>query len=82
MPTERAFLQTTRHYQELSPKETDKLVETMADLVVGFIKSGKCAKLGTTPGRSTPSFHSLLAPELPVKTSPDGAKPQHRSKEA
>jgi len=82
MPTERAFLQTMRHYQELSPKETDKLVETMADLVVGFIKSGKCANTGTTPVRSTSPFHARPASELPAKTSPAGAKPQHRSKDA
>ena len=82
MPTERAFLQITRHYHELSPKERDKLVETMADLIVGFIKSGKCARHGTTPGRSTSTFHTLPASELPARTSPAEAKPQRRSKEA
>jgi len=82
MPAERAFLQITRHYHKLSPQETDKLVESMADLIVSFIKSGKCAKPGTTPGRSTSPFHTLPASELPAKTSPAGAKPQCCSKEA
>jgi len=34
----------TRHCRQLSPKETDELVEAVADLIVNFIKSGKQAR--------------------------------------
>jgi len=32
-------IELKRHHQELSPKETDEVVEAVADLIVEFLKS-------------------------------------------
>ena len=40
-PKVNAQIQLKRHYQRLSPAETDALVEAVANLIVGYLKKSK-----------------------------------------
>ena len=52
--TQTPRIEIKHHYSKLSPKETDELVGTVADLIVNFIKSGKHLKRGQTETAADP----------------------------
>jgi len=59
MPTP-AQLKIKRHYSELSEKETDEVVETVADLIVTFLD-----------GRQRPPRRTEVKQEQPHERNPE-----------